>query len=106
MSNVRLNLLSLIYILMNTRKDYVTIHLQLTEIDVLEVVTLLNLYNRIRVPKKTKDLNLNVTNIITEIIESKILAKHEIMQMYFDGRKCNTNQKWNKNKCRCEYKTP
>ena len=44
MSNVRLNLLSLIYILMNTRKDYVTIHLQLTEIDVLEVVTLLRIY--------------------------------------------------------------
>ena len=28
------------------------------------------------------------------------------MQMYFDGRKCNSNQKWNNNKCRCEYKTP
>ena len=24
----------------------------------------------------------------------------------FDGRKCNSDQKWNKNKCKCECKNP
>ena len=39
--NVQLNLLLLIYILMNTLKDYNIIHLQLIQIDVPEVVILL-----------------------------------------------------------------
>ena len=44
--------------------------------------------------------------MITEINESKILAKHVSCQCKckFDGRKCNSNQNWNSDKCRCECK--
>ena len=36
----------------------------------------------------------------------KILTKHIscTCKCKFDGRKCNSNQKWNNDRCRCEYK--
>ena len=44
--------------------------------------------------------------MITRINESKTLTKHISCeyQSKFDGRKCNSNQWWNKDKCQCEYK--
>ena len=42
--NLRLNLLLLIHMLINTLKDYITIHLQLIWIDILEVLILLMTY--------------------------------------------------------------
>ena len=44
--------------------------------------------------------------MITRINESKTLTKHMSYECKckFDGRKYNSNQKWNNNKCRCEYK--
>ena len=42
--NLRLNLLLLIHMLINTPKDYITIHLQLIWIDILEVLILLMTY--------------------------------------------------------------
>ena len=44
--------------------------------------------------------------MITRIYESKTLTKHISCeyQSKFDGRKCNSNQWWNKDKCQCEYK--
>ena len=42
--NIKMNLLLLICILMNTLKDYVTIHFQLISIDVLEIVIFLRTY--------------------------------------------------------------
>ena len=67
-----------------------------------------DLSNRLCVPNKTEDLNLNVFNIMTGINESKRLTKHISCECKcrFDGRKCNSNQKWNNNKCRCEFKIP
>ena len=52
-------------------------------------------------PNKTEDLNISVLNMITEINESKALAKHISCTFIckFDGRKCNSNQWWNNNKC-------
>ena len=46
--------------------------------------------------------------MITQINESKILTKHISWkcQFKFEGRKCNSNQKWNNDKCRCECKNP
>ena len=43
---------------------------------------------------------------ITGIKESKILTKHISCECKrkFDGRKCNSVQWWNNNKCRCECK--
>ena len=52
-------------------------------------------------------LNIHVFNIITEIDESNLLAKNHISfecKCKFDIRKCNSNQKLNNDKCRCESK--
>ena len=44
--------------------------------------------------------------MITVINESKTLAKHISCECKckFDGRKCNSDQWWNNNKCRCGCK--
>ena len=56
---------------------------------------------------KTEDLNLSVFSMITGKNESKILTKDMACEFKckFDGIKCNSNQKWNNGKCRCECKT-
>ena len=66
--------------------------------------TLNNLPNNVCVPNKTEDLNLSMFNMITGINESKTFTKHisRECEYKFDGRKCNPNQKWNNDKCRCE----
>ena len=63
--------------------------------------TLNDLSNKVCVPNKTEDLNLSVFNMITGINESKTLTKHISCECKcrFDGRKCNSNQWWNNNKC-------
>ena len=60
-----------------------------------------DLSNKVYIPNKKDDLNLNVFNTITRLNESKILIKHISCKCKykFDGRKCNSNQKWNNNKC-------
>ena len=60
-----------------------------------------DLSNKICVPDKAEDLNLSMFNIITGINESKTLTKH-ISSEYrcrFDGRKSNSDQWWNNDKC-------
>ena len=46
--------------------------------------------------------------MITEINESKKLTKHISCECKckFDGRICNSDQKWNIDKCWCEFKNP
>ena len=63
---------------------------------------------RICVSNKTADLNLSVFNVITRINEPKTLAKHTACKRKrkFDGRKCNSNQKCNNDKCWCDWKNP
>ena len=64
------------------------------------------LSNKVCVPNKTENSNLNVFNMITGINEPKTLTKH-ISCKYkckFDGRNCNSDQWWNNNKCWCECK--
>ena len=58
------------------------------------------------VPNKTEDLNLSVFNMITGINEFKTLTKHISCEhkCKFDGRKCNSDQWQNKDKCQCEGK--
>ena len=55
---------------------------------------------------RTEGLNLNVFSMITGINESKILTKHLSCKCgsKFDGRKCNSNQKCNSDRCQCECK--
>ena len=57
------------YILMNTFKNFTTIHFQLSKANVLEFV-------KPYVPNKTEDLNLGFFNMIATINESKILTGH------------------------------
>ena len=49
------------------------------------------------------DLNLDEYNMITKTNESKTLAKHISYRCNckFDGRKCNSNQKWKNDNCQC-----
>ena len=59
--------------------------------------TLNDLSSKVCVPNETEDLNLGVFNITAGINESKALTKHIPCQCKckFDGRKYNSNQKWN-----------
>ena len=68
--------------------------------------TLNDLSNKVCVPNKTEDLNLSVFKMITGINELKTLTKYISCECKcrFDGRKCNSDQWWNNDKCWCEYK--
>ena len=61
-----------------------------------------DLSNKVCVPNKTEDLNM--INMIAGINESKILTRHVSCEFKckFDGRKCNSYQKWNNDKCWCK----
>ena len=63
--------------------------------------TLNDLSNKVYIPNKAKDLNLSVFNMITGIKKSKTLTKHISCECKcrFDGRKCNSDQWWNNDKC-------
>ena len=63
--------------------------------------TLHNLSNKVCAPNKTEHLNLSMFNLITGINESKILTKHVSFECKcrFDGRKYNSDQWWNNDKC-------
>ena len=65
--------------------------------------TIHSLSNKVCVSNKTEDLNLS---LIAGINESKILAKHMSCQCKckFDGKKYDSNQWWDNDKCRCECK--
>ena len=66
--------------------------------------TLNDLPNKVCLPNKTDDLNLNMFNMITGINESKTLTKHisHECKCKFDGIKCYSNQWWNNDKFRCK----
>ena len=68
--------------------------------------TIADLSNKVCVPNKTEDLNLNVFNMIADINESKTLKKHISCECNckFDITKCNSSQWWNNSKYRCECK--
>ena len=68
--------------------------------------TLNDLSNKVCVPNKIEDSNVNVFNIITGINESETLTKDisRECKCKFDGKKCNSNQRWNNDKCLWECK--
>ena len=68
--------------------------------------TLNDLSNKVCVPNKTEDLSIRVFNIFTGINEWKTLTKHIscARMCKFNGRKCKSDQWWNSDKCRCEFK--
>ena len=63
-----------------------------------------DLYIKICVPSKTKDVNVTVFNMIANINESKTLVKHISYdcKCKFSSATCNSNQKWNNETCHCE----
>ena len=97
---------------MNTVRNYTTIAVIAFTVKLDRCTgsfnTLNYLFNKACVPNKTEGLNLSVFNMITGINESKTLTKHISCEckFKFDGRKCNSNQKWNNDKRRCECKNP
>ena len=68
--------------------------------------TLNDLSNKVCVPNKTEDLNLNVFNMVIGINESKTSTKHISCECKckFDGTKCNLDQWWNNDKRQCQCK--
>ena len=58
------------------------------------------------VPNETEYINLRVFNMITRINKSKTLTKLISCKCKckFDGKKCNSDQWWNNDKCWCECK--
>ena len=68
--------------------------------------TLNDLSNKVWAPNKAKNLNLSVFDMITGKNESNILTKHISCEckFKFDGRKCNSDQWTNNDKCQYECK--
>ena len=68
--------------------------------------TLNHFSNKICIQTKTEDLNIRVFNMITEINESKTLAKDISWECKYrvDRTKCNSNHWWNNYKCWCDGK--
>ena len=66
--------------------------------------TLNDLSDKVWAPNKTELWNLSVFAMIAGINESKTLIKHISCECKcrFDGIKCNLDQWWNNDKCRCE----
>ena len=52
----------------------------------------------------TEYINLHDFNMMTGINNNKHLSRNG--RCTLDGRKCKSNQKWNKDKCWCECKNP
>ena len=65
-----------------------------------------NTYAKICVRDVIKDLNLKVFNLMSRTNETRFIKWHEKYkcECRLDAIICNNNQRWNKNKCRCECK--
>ena len=73
----------------------------------MEVTILLMTYQmKYLFQTEAKDENLGFFKMIPKINEAKALTKRILCEYKckFDGRKFNSNQKWNNDKCWCEYK--
>ena len=64
-----------------------------------------NPYAKICVPDVIKDLNVKVFNLISRTNETRFMWHEKCKcKRRLDAIVCNNKQRWNKNKCRCEYK--
>ena len=64
------------------------------------------LSQKICAPKKTKDINVKVLNMIAKKNEAKTMTKHVSCdcKCKFNSTTCNWNQKRNNQTCQCECK--
>ena len=65
-----------------------------------------NPYAKICVPDVIKDLNVRVFNLMSKTNETRHIRWHETCKWIcrLDGIICNSKQRWNEDKCRCECK--
>ena len=65
-----------------------------------------NLYVKICVPDVIKDVNVKVFNLMSRIDETRHVSWYETCTYKCrpDASVCNDKQRWNNDKCRCEYK--
>ena len=63
-------------------------------------------YAEICVLDTVKDLNVRVFSLISRTNESKFIKWHETCKCKcrLDGIICNSKQRWNEDKCKCECK--
>ena len=63
-------------------------------------------YARICVPDMVKNLNVKVFNLMSLTNETRHIKWHETCKCIcrLDGITCNSKQRWNEDKCRCECK--
>ena len=63
-------------------------------------------YARICVPDIVKNLNVKVFNLVTLTNETRSIKWHETFKCICRLNRiiCNSKQRWNKDKCRCECK--
>ena len=61
---------------------------------------------KICVPDTVKDLNVKVFNLISRTNETRFIKWHKTCKCICRLNKiiCNNKQRWNKDKCRCEFK--
>ena len=62
-------------------------------------------YDRLCVPDVIKNINLKVFNLVSWSNQTKQIKWHEscACECRLNSIICNNKQKWNKDKCRCEY---
>ena len=65
-----------------------------------------NPYAKICVPDTVKDLNVRVFNLMSRTNETRHIKWHETCKCIcrLDKVICNSKQRWNENKCRCDCK--
>ena len=58
------------------------------------------------VPDVVKNINVNLFNLISRNNETRHIEWHEMCKCKcrLDASACNNKQRWNDDKCRCEYK--
>ena len=63
-------------------------------------------YAKICVPDVAKNLNVKLFNLMSRTNETKHIKWHETCKCKcrLDASVCNNKQRWNGDKCRCEYK--
>ena len=63
-------------------------------------------YAKICVPDVVKNLNVKVFNLMSRTNETRFTEWYETCkcECKFRENVCNNKQRWNNNKCRCEYK--
>ena len=65
-----------------------------------------NSYAKLCVPDVVKNLNIKVFNLMSRTNETRRIEWHEMRkwECRLDANVCNDSQRWNDDKCRCEFK--